>query len=449
VTGSEPDQAALALCGGTVVVSLDPVEVVQADLVIAGGRVVVVGKAGDGVPCRDCSGTLVVPGNVCAHTHLYSALARGMPFRLEAPGSFVQILQRVWWRLDRALDETTVRMSALRGGLDALLAGTTTVVDHHASPNFVDGSLDVVADALEWLGLRSVMAYEVTDRDGPQRAKAGVAENARFLGQERTLTRGLVGAHASFTLSEETLEACVDLARSTGSGLHIHVAEDDADERDSLARFGHRVAQRLDKAGGLTDRALLAHGVHLDADERALVLEGGATIAHNSRSNMNNAVGHAALAHERGRVALGTDGIGGDMFAESQAAFFRAKEADPFTAPAWPLQRLAESARLAGRLFDEPLLGTLRPGAPADVTVLDYDAPVPVTADNLAGHWVFGIGSRHVRDVVVNGELVVADRRSTRVDEHEVAAESAYEIERLWARLDELPEHPFTPEGGA
>lgn len=445
VTAATPT---LALCGGTVVTSLDPVQIVSGDVVVSGDRIASVGTAPAGVPRRDCSGTLVVPGNVCAHTHLYSALARGMPFRLEPPGSFVEILQRVWWRLDRALDETTVRMSALRGGLDALLSGTTTVVDHHASPNFIEGSLDVVADALEQLGLRSVMAYEVTDRDGPERAAEGVAENARFLTARRPLARGLVGAHASFTLSEESLGACVELAAATASGLHIHVAEDDADERDAVARFGCRTGARLEKAGALTDRALLAHCVHLDAAERAAVVAAGSTVAHNPRSNMNNAVGHAAFAHERGRVALGTDGIGGDMLTESQVGFFRAKEADVFTSPTWPLDRLAEGARLAGRIFGEPLLGAITAGAPADITVLDYPAPVPVAAGNLAGHWAFGLAARQVRDVVVAGELVVADRRSTRVDEPEVAAASAAEMTRLWARLDGIPAHEFTPEGG-
>ena len=437
----------LALTGGTVVVSLDPVEVVTADVTVEAGRVVALGVAPAGVPRRDCSGTLVLPGNVCAHTHLYSALARGMPADFLPPTSFLQILQRIWWRLDRALDLELVRLSALRGGLDALLAGTTTVVDHHASPNAVDGSLDVIADALAELGLRSVLGYEVSDRDGPARAAAGLEENRRFLATTpgRPLARGLVGAHASFTLTDATLAACADLAGSAGVGVHIHVAEDDVDEQDSLARSGLRVVQRLHAAGLLTDAAVLAHCVHLDDRERAIVRESRATVVHNARSNMNNAVGHARVGP--GRVALGTDGIGGDMFAESQTAFLRAKEACA-TAASWPLDRLAEGTRLAGHVFTEPFFGTIRPGAPADITVLDYPAPVPLDAANLAGHWVFGLSARQVRDVLVAGDLVVADRRSTRVDEAKVAAESALAVERLWARLAETPEHEFAPAGG-
>jgi putative selenium metabolism protein SsnA len=455
----------LALCGGTVVLSLDPVELASSDVVIEGGRITAVGPAPPGVPRRDCSGTLVLPGNVCAHTHLYSALSRGMPYRLAPPGNFLQILQRIWWRLDRALDEPSIRMSALAGGLDALLAGTTAVFDHHASPNFIDGSLDVIASALDELGLRSVLCYEVTDRDGKDRAAAGIAENTRFLKASHPLARGLMGAHASFTISDATLEACAGMAADAGTGVHIHVAEDAADQRDALAGHGHRVVQRLDAAGVVTEAALLAHCVHVDSRERDILLSSGATIAHNARSNMNNAVGHSPVAADDGdglpsgdvdgrpagdggRIALGTDGIGGDMITESQAAFFRAREASVFTQPSWPLARLAAGSRAAGRLFGEPSLGRIAVGAPGDITVLDYVPPTTLSADNVAGHWLFGLSPRHVRDVLVAGELVIADRHSTRVDEARLAAEAAIEAGRLWARLDEIPPHDFTPLGG-
>lgn len=222
----------LALCGATVVLGLDPVELASTDVVISGDRITAVGPAPAGVPRRDCSGTLLLPGNVCAHTHLYSALSRGMPYQLAPPANFLQILQRIWWRLDRALDEPSIRMSALVGGLDALLAGTTTVFDHHASPSFIDGSLDVMADALAELGLRSVLCYEVTDRDGEHLAAAGLAENIRFGKTSSPLARSLIGAHASFTMSDATLDACAGAAADAGTGVHIHVAEDAADQRD-------------------------------------------------------------------------------------------------------------------------------------------------------------------------------------------------------------------------
>ena len=442
------DAATVALCGATVVVALDPPEVVSTDVTIAGDRIVAVGPAPDGVTRRDCSGRLIVPGNVCAHHHLYSALSRGMPYHLAPPVTFTEILQRVWWRLDRALDEPAIRASALRGGLDALLAGTTTIVDHHASPFAIDGSLDIIAEALGELGVRAVLCYEVSDRDGPQRALAGIAENRRFLGRSFPLARGMVGAHASFTLADATLAGVADAASAAGVGVHIHVAEDMADERDSEARSGRRVVERLDDAGVITDSALLAHCVHVDPLEMKIVIGSGATVVCNPRSNMNNAVGHSPFNHVGGGVALGTDGIGGDMFSESQAGYFRAKEAETATPADWPLTRLAEGARFVGRVHGESLLGTLRPGAPADVVVRDYPTPTPLTAENLAGHWSFGLSPAQVRDVYVAGALVVADHRSTRVDELKVAAEGRHETERLWARLESIPAHEFEPEGG-
>ena len=434
------------LTGGRVLTALTGGRLAQADILIEGGRIERVDGTVDARGARiDCSGCLVIPGNVCAHTHVYSALARGMPFSLEGPTNFLEILQRVWWRLDRALDEPSVRASAEVGAMEALLAGTTTLVDHHASPNAIDGSLDVVSQAFGRLGLRSVVCYEVSDRDGPERARAGVAENTRFAHRNNGgLARGLIGAHASFTLSDETLEACVDAARSAGVGLHVHAAEDGADERDSTARFGMRVAQRLAQAGALTDETLLAHCVHLDAAECDLVREAGATVAHNARSNMNNAVGRTPLG-ALGAVALGTDGIGADMFEESRAGFFRLRE-DTLAAPSdWPLTHLAESARLAGRIFGEPLLGTIVAGAPADVVVLDYESPAPLTAANAAGHWIFGLSARAVRDVIVAGEVVVRDRKLTRVDQRELARDAASDAKRLWERLERIGPHPFEP----
>ena len=441
------------LSGGTVVTSFDPVRILTGDVVVEGGRVASVASAPPAVgERRECSGCLVLPGNVCAHTHLYSALARGMPYALEPPGNFVEILQRVWWRLDRALDEDAVRASALVGGMEALLSGTTTLIDHHASPNSIDGSLDVIAESLQAVGIRSVLCYETSDRDGPERARAGVAENRRFLERVRreppVLARGLVGAHASFTLSNETLAACTQAAADFGVGLHVHAAEDAADERDAEALYGLRVAARLARAGALDERTLLAHGVHLDDEEIDLVRAAKAAVAHNARSNMNNSIGRARVTAFGETIALGTDGIGSDMFEESRSAYFRLCEDDNTAGVDWPLERLAEGARLAGRIFGESQLGVLEPGASADLVVLDYAAPAPVRESSFAGHWVFGLSSRHVRDVMVAGEWAVVDRRLTRVDQEELAADAAREAERLWRRLDEIAPHEFEPKGG-
>jgi len=438
----------MILTGGAVVASLAPVHITGNDVHVSDGRIVQDG----GGERRDCSGCLIVPGNVCAHTHLYSALARGMPYTLEPPENFLQILQRVWWRLDRALDEESVRASALVGGMEALLSGTTTLVDHHASPNAIDGSLDVIEDALRTLGVRSILCYETSDRDGPERAQAGLRENRRFAERVRRekppLTRGLIGAHASFTLSDETLAACADTARELEVGLHIHAAEDTIDERDSVVLHGIGVAARLAHAGALNGRTLLAHGVHLDDHEIALVHAANASLAHNARSNMNNAVGRARLDVLGARVALGTDGIGSDMFEESRTAYFRLREDDPEAGPDWPLRHLTEGARFVGAAFRERRLGRIQTGAPADLVVLDYAPPAPLNADSFPGHWVFGLGSRTVRDVMVAGEWVVLDRRLTRADEQELAAGARVQADRLWKRLAEIGPHEFEPRGG-
>jgi cytosine/adenosine deaminase-related metal-dependent hydrolase len=307
----------------------------------------------------------------------------------------------------------------------------------------------VIAEAFEEAGIRSVLCYETSDRDGPQRAREGIDENRRFLQRAAEgrwpLSRGLVGAHASFTLSAPTLDALVGLAGDTGLGLHVHVAEDAVDQADAVARHGRRVVQRLAEAGALGGEALLAHAVHIEPAEAELIGAAGATVAHNPRSNMNNGVGRTPIAWLGGHLALGTDGIGADMFEESRVAYFRRREEDLDASPSVPLQMLARGAALAGRLFGESLLGELRPGAPADLVVLDYDAPTRIGPAELPGHWIFGLSAARVRHVIVAGELVLKDRRPTRLDEGELALEARRSARRLWERMGAIGPHPFTP----
>jgi putative selenium metabolism protein SsnA len=441
------------LAGGTVVTSLAPPLIVRADVAIADGRILGVSTAPPGAEVLDCGGCLVLPGLVCAHHHLYSTLARGMPYGLESPRNFTQILRRVWWRLDRSLDPEAVWWSAFIGTAGALLAGTTTIVDHHASPNAIEGSLDQVGAALTRLGARGIICYEVTDRDGPERAIAGLDETRRFAEHREALPGGqllrpMVGAHASFTLSDDTLAGCVEAAGELGVGIHVHVAEDAADQRDSLARTGKRVVRRLADAGAIDDRALLAHCIHLDDEELELLNASGATAVTNPRSNMNNGVGHPSLDRFE-RLAIGTDGIGGDLFAEAQAGYWRGREADLQLAPQWAMARLAASARFAGAAFGEPKLGRIEEGAPADVVVLEYAPPTPLHGENVAGHVVFGLSSQSVRDVFVAGEPVVRDRRLVREGPSEPSGGAAEVAEGLWRRMRDIEEHPFEPVGGA
>ena len=429
----------LLIEGGRVVRRLSPPLIEHADVLIDDSHIAAIGSGLNGADQRlDASGCLVVPGNVNGHTHAYSALARGMPLGVDAPRTFLEILQRLWWRLDRALDEQSIRASALVAARDALLAGTTTLVDHHASPNAIDGSLDIIAEAFAQMGIRSVLAYEVTDRDGLDRARAGLAENERFIRGSRwlrsSLSRPMVGAHAAFTLSDATLAACVGLAEDSGCGLHIHAGEGSIDAG---------AIHRLVSARALNSRLLAAHTIHVDEGEIRDIAEHGVAIAHNARSNMNNGVGHAPVEQLGDTVTLGTDGIGSDMWAEAGAAYVRQREERPDAGMDWVMNAQAQGSAFVGRLFDEPQLGQIGVGAPADLVVLEYSTPTPLDASNLAAHWLFGLSSAAVSDVIVAGEVVVRDRMLTRVVEADIDRCARRQARALWARFADTPVHTF------
>ena len=429
----------LLIEGGRVVRRLSPPLIEHADVLIDDAHIAAIGSGLNGADQRlDASGCLVVPGNVNGHTHAYSALARGMPLGVDAPRTFLEILQRLWWRLDRALDEQSIRASALVAARDALLAGTTTLVDHHASPNAIDGSLDIIAEAFAQMGIRSVLAYEVTDRDGLDRARAGLAENERFIRGSRwlrsSLSRPMVGAHAAFTLSDATLAACVGLAEDSGCGLHIHAGEGSIDAG---------AIHRLVSARALNSRLLAAHTIHVEEGEIRDIAEHGVAIAHNARSNMNNGVGHAPVEQLGDTVTLGTDGIGSDMWAEAGAAYVRQREERPDAGMDWVMNAQAQGSAFVGRLFDEPQLGQIGVGAPADLVVLEYSTPTPLDASNLAAHWLFGLSSAAVSDVIVAGEVVVRDRMLTRVVEADIDRCARRQARALWARFADTPVHTF------
>ncbi len=420
--------------------AFSPRMVQRANLAIADGRIesITTGAPPDAAEVVDCSSRVIMPGNVCAHTHLYSALARGMPAPKRAPRNFPEILELIWWKLDRALDERGVASSGAVGALDAARCGTTTLIDHHASPNFIDGSLDVLAAAMEGVGLRSVLCYEVTDRGGKERRQAGLRENERFLRKNRfRRSVGVVGAHASFTLEDETLEDLAALAERFGTGIHIHVAEDMCDQEDSLRRCGRRVAFRLADAGLLRAKSIAAHGVHLNGDELTVVRQRATWLIHNCRSNMNNSVGRAPVRAFGERSALGTDGIDQDMFAEARTAFFRAREdtggagADQFA------DMLARGGTLASEFFPHPV-GTLEAGSVADLVILDYDPPTPLTGENLAWHWMFAMTPKHVESVMVDGSWVIRKGEFCSVDEEKIRAEARQEAVRIWKRMESL-----------
>ena len=389
-------------------------------------------KAGE--PVFDLSGKYVMPGMVCGHTHLYSALARGMPAPKKMPRNFYEVLKYVWWTLDRALDEEAVYYSALVGALDAARAGTTTLIDHHASPNFIRGSLDVMKDAFLEVGLRGVLCYETTDRNGQAGAQAGLAENHDWVARNNgPMFAGLVGAHASFTLSEKSLRACAEM----NCGVHIHVAEDPCDQSDCTKKYRVRLIDRLAKAGVLGPKTILGHCTHLDKTSLEIAKRSGCWFAHNTRSNMNNAVGYAPVQWMGERVALGTDGIGADMFEEVKFAWFKARDGHNGLGIADVAGFLTGSQRLAAQFLGVKL-DALAVGSAADLAVLDYPTPTPITAGNLYGHLIFGMSSQFVTDTMVNGQWVVRARKVVGVDEQAVREKSAKVAAKVWKRFQRL-----------
>ena len=335
------------------------------------------------------------PGLVCAHHHLYSTLARAMPAPPTVPSTFLQVLEQIWWRLDAALDLEMLEWSAKLGALEALEAGCTALIDHHESPNAIEGSLSVISDACAEVGVRVNTCYGVTDRHGADGARRGIEENDRFL---RAGGRGMVGVHAAFTCSDDTLAAAADLAARHGVGVHIHVAEG-PDDVDAAARLG-----------GLTgDDWLLIHGVHL-ADDHGL----RGTIIHNPRSNQNNAVGNARPRRFANPVGLGTDGIGADMLAEFQLAFVLARSDDVTVGPDVAWSWLEHNWSLFPEARDDAVTWSYEPMEPWS---LAYTPTVRAI------------------DVDIAGEPALRDGRATRIDADEVRAKAAEQATRLHARL--------------
>ena len=425
---------ATILQGGTVI-ELEPATVEQVDLRVEGGKITRRGRTlpVDGAEVVALEGKLVMPGLVCAHQHLYSALARGMPRPPTRPESFLEILEKIWWRLDTALDLDTVQTSATVGALEALVSGTTSLFDHHASPKAIKGSLTRVARGVNEVGLRGVLCYEVTDRHGAVGREEGLEETVEFQRKAKGRFRGMVGAHASFTLSADALIGLKEAAQTTGTGVHLHLAEDLADDRLSRERYGESAFARLNDAGLLTPRSLVAHAVHLGWPELASLLGTGAWLVHNPRSNMNNQVGYAPVGKFGARASLGTDGLGSDMFAEAQLAHFRALDAG---APIDVLRYLANGHRLVSEQFETPI-GPMREGAAADLLILDYRPPTPLDAGNLPGHFLYGMASRQVEAVMIDGVWRMWARRPLSVNPEAISAQAQAAAVGLWSKLAE------------
>ena len=392
----------------------------------------------------DARGQYLMPGNICAHTHFYGAYARGMGIPGDAPRDFPEILRKLWWPLDLALDEQGVRYSALVFAVDAVKNGTTTLFDHHASPHFIDGSLDVIGEVLDQAGLRGVLCYEVTDRNGEEGARAGIQENVRMIEKTAGSSRlsAAFGLHASLTLSRETLEACREAA-GADVGFHVHVGEHQADEYDSLKRSGTRVVDRLKEHNLLGPKTILAHGVHIDMEEARLIAESGSWLTHQPRSNMNNAVG-AAPVEDFLRlgipVGIGTDGFYHAMWEEWKTAYFLHKvhHLDPRRMNALDIVQMGvhNNAALTEAYFPGLKLGVIEPGAAADLVLVDYHPHTPLTAGNLPWQIIFGFQESMITSTLVDGQFLMKDRELTTLDEEAVTAEARALAPEIWSRYE-------------
>jgi putative selenium metabolism protein SsnA len=427
------------LLKGGYALRLSPPSFERADLRIDDGQIVARAarlspRSGERV--EDCSGKLIMPGFVCAHTHMYSALARGMPAPRTATRTFPEILGKVWWKLDQALDDDTIYASALVGAIEAVRCGTTTVIDHHASPNAIPGSLDIIRKAFLAVGIRGILCYEVTDRGGTRRRDDGLAENDRFLAasSDDDYFRGLVGAHASFTLGDRTLARLSELVHQHHSGLHVHVAEAPDDVEQTSRKHGCGIIDRLTRFGLLNDRAVLVHGVHLTPEDLHRVRAVRAWLVHNPRSNMNNGVGHAAVHEFGARAALGTDGWPADMLAEAQFAHFRQRERLGPASSSSVFDLLGGGQQLASSVFGRPF-GSLEAGSVADLVVCNYQAPTPMDAANAPWHALFGIRTSMIDHVMVAGRWVLRDGALPGLDLETVMKKARRDAKRLWTRI--------------
>ena len=414
-------------------------------IAIEGSKIVEVGNSTDIKPnypdaeIIDAQGGMVTPGHVNAHMHLYSSLARGMPVPAETPKNFVDILEKVWWRLDKALTSGDVYLSAMVGLMDSAKAGVTTVIDHHSSPNAITGSLSTISKAISETGLRGILCYEVSDRDGIERRDEGIRENADFIDSSDTESgdsAGLFGLHASFTLSDESLDAALEA--NGDKGFHIHVAEDRADLDDARQKQNMSVVERLTAKGILNENSIAAHCVHLEDGDVGLLKESGVMVTHQPLSNANNAVGRAGIPNllkEKVRVALGTDSYTHNMLEEAHFALLNhdAENGGPLSVSDVNLMLSENACAASGYLGVK--LGLIAKGYEADFAIYDYSPPTPVSETNFNSHIFYGLRSILPKSVFAKGEKIVDDYKMTKVNEEEIYEKSRKAAKALWDRI--------------
>lgn len=391
----------------------------------------------------DVKGRVLMPGMINAHTHIYSAFARGMAVS-QPTRNFIEILENLWWRLDKLLTVEDARLSAYQTMIESIRNGVTTIFDHHASPNHIEGSLFALADVAKELGIRGDFCYEVSDRDGIAIAEEGIRENIAFIDAmnkgDQDMIHGHFGMHASFTIGNDTMEKIVKAMEGKDAGYHVHTAEGIEDEYDSLKKYGKRVVERFQDFGILGPKTMAIHCCNISNKEIGILRDTDTLMVHNPESNMGNAVGVTPVLEvlKQGIVlGLGTDAYTNDMFESLKVAKILQSHhhADPTVGFGEAVtMQFENNARLANRFFKKPL-GILKEGAYADMIVLDYTPNTPFNENTFAGHAIFGMMGRMVRDTIINGKYVMKNRVILGVDEEMILEKTRERAPELWKHM--------------
>ena len=418
--------------------------VIKKEKIIAVGKAEEILKNYSDDEIIDVENKVIMPGIINAHHHIYSAFARGMASSGKAPKDFMEILEGLWWKIDKKLTLEDLKYSAYTTYIDCIKNGVTTVFDHNASPYAVKNSLFTIANAAQKLGIRTCLCYEVSDRDGEEILKDGIDENINFIKEynnnSQNMIKGMFGLHAAFTLSDESLVMCREKMEGINAGYHVHVAEGKADLEDSLAKYGKRVVERLNEFGILGKKTLAVHCIHIDENELNILKDTDTYVVHNPESNMGNAVGCQPFLKlfEKGIITgLGTDGYTSDMFESMKVANIIHKHVNQNPSAAWeevPEAMFENNRKIAGEYF-EGELGILKEGALADVIVVDYDPLTPLTENNINSHILFGMMGRSVVTTIINGKTVMHDRKLIGIDEKEIFEHSRAAAQKLWDRM--------------
>ena len=390
----------------------------------------------------DARGRLVMPGFINIHHHFYSTFARGMNLGGKPATTFGEILSGLWWRLDKQLSLKDVYYSCAGPMIDSIRSGVTSVIDHHASPYAAAESLFKIAEAAKQFGIRCNLCYETSDRDGEEIALAGIRENVEFARycekQDDDMLTALFGMHAQMTISEKTLDRCIEAA--AGRGFHIHAAEGIEDVIDGISRYGLRVIERLGKYGVLSEKSLAVHCVHVTGEEIDMLKASGVAVAHNPQSNMGNAVGLSPVLRMLRKgvlVGMGTDGYTSSVLDSLKTAAILHKHAEGLPSIAWaePHTMLFENNKKIMERFIRGKLGALAKDHYADIIIADYRGPTPVNDSTIDSHILFGLTGGHVDTTIINGRIIMNERKLVNIDEDALLAKSREHAMKLWERI--------------